>query len=778
MDNTKKNDFRLAKGEIKVFPLEFESNASGDFFVTVTGVEGSCLQTAGKDRFGKDFDKPIKVCSNSPVRLWIAVRGAKNEGVSRGKVKVTDGRGEVAEEREIVIETTAEVAKENQFDDLRSLRRLVWLNSDRKTENTATKPFSPVKTKGNAVYVLGREIVFSETGLPKEINSFFDENIKICGEKTEILSGEVLFVCGKNPIKGKDFSLKSANGTAEARAVCENEDFIAEVFAKVDFDGFVSYKIVFEAKKEVCAEDVSLKIPVSEKCRKYFMGLSEKSGYFKGSLDWKWDGLKQQDGFWCGAVNGGVKFKFTGETYRKPLCNIYYAYKPLIVPECWNNGGEGGIKFCNGVFVAYTGKRSFSRGEKLTFCFDMLVTPLKETDYKKQFSMRFYQKLGGTPEEWLASAKESGANVINVHHGTELNPYINYPFFENAALTDFTLKAHKNGIKVKEYYTIRELSVNAPEFEAFRDFGYEIFEKNDKNLKGEFWQSDAKRWIYDNIGKDFIPAWRQEIFRRNGKKEFDASVITNGEGRLCNFYVESLDYLLKNTDTDGIYIDDSAFDRETMKRVRRVLDEREGRLIDFHTWNHDFNDFAGHAKSLFLYMELLPYIDKLWVGEGFEYSREADYWLVEISGIPFGLTGDMLENEEQFANPWKGLLFGMTTRAGWYEVKEAFNPAGIWKAFDEFGLTNSDFIGWWNEKSPVILSDSQVKASVYQTGTDTFIALANFGKECETSVSIIGKDIRRLIAEEIKDLQTARVYNGNKIKIEANGGALIRCEYK
>lgn len=37
---------------------------------------------------------------------------------------------------------------------------------------------------------------------------------------------------------------------------------------------------------------------------------------------------------------------------------------------------------------------------------------------------------------------------------------------------------------------------------------------------------------------------------------------------------------------------------------------------------------------------------KNWFGEYFDYDSSPDYWLVEISGIPFGLMGEMLQDSE------------------------------------------------------------------------------------------------------------------------------------
>ena len=46
---------------------------------------------------------------------------------------------------------------------------------------------------------------------------------------------------------------------------------------------------------------------------------------------------------------------------------------------------------------------------------------------------------------------------------------------------------------------------------------------------------------------------------------------------------------------------------------------------------------------------LSAYIDSLWFGESFHYNSPADTFLVEISGLPFGLFGDMLGGEKHGA---------------------------------------------------------------------------------------------------------------------------------
>jgi hypothetical protein len=59
-----------------------------------------------------------------------------------------------------------------------------------------------------------------------------------------------------------------------------------------------------------------------------------------------------------------------------------------------------------------------------------------------------------------------------------------------------------------------------------------------------------------------------------------------------------------------------------------------------------------------------------------------------MSGIPFGLSSDMLQNP----NPWRGMLFGMTARA--FYGGGAQSPTPIWKLWDQFGVQDATMIGW------------------------------------------------------------------------------------
>lgn len=268
-----------------------------------------------------------------------------------------------------------------------------------------------------------------------------------------------------------------------------------------------------------------------------------------------------------------------------------------------------------------------------------------------------------------------------------------------------------------------------------------------------------------NIGDDVICAWRQPLKGEKYKDEYDASVLTEGQSRLCNFYVEGLDYLVKNADIDGIYIDDTAYDRTTMKRVRKILDKKESSLIDFHQWNHIL---AAEGNTATMYMELYPYVDRCWIGEGFDYDESPDYWLTEVSGIPYGVMSEMMDA----GNKYCGLLFGMTSRLGWETNPES--PSEIWKAFDKFGLCDAEFIGWWDKKSPISTGLDDALASGYFVGDEIYIAVANFSKEERTvDLRVMGYKNASFFAPEINDFQSEETF-GRKIVLSGGKGKFLR----
>lgn len=180
--------------------------------------------------------------------------------------------------------------------------------------------------------------------------------------------------------------------------------------------------------------------------------------------------------------------------------------------------------------------------------------------------------------------------------------------------------------------------------------------------------------------------------------------------------------MAENVGIDGLYLDDVAYDRTVLKRMRKVLERaRPGSEIDLHS-NTAFS--IGPANQ---YLEFFPYVDRLWFGEAFNYEQMTpDQYLIEVSGLPFGVGGEMLQNG---GNPWRGALYGMTNRYGWITENTVCDPRPVWRIWDEFGIADSEMIGYWEKDCPVRTNHKDVLATVYKRKGRALIALASWAPE-------------------------------------------------
>ncbi|MFN3421553.1 MAG: glycoside hydrolase domain-containing protein, partial [Armatimonadota bacterium] len=282
------------------------------------------------------------------------------------------------------------------------------------------------------------------------------------------------------------------------------------------------------------------------------------------------------------------------------------------------------------------------------------------------------------------------------------------------------------------YYTVRELSNRAAELWALRSFGDEIFETggvdiyNDPKAAEKGASVDIGHvpeggrakvghpWLHEHLIAGYVPAWMHPF----SDHEVDCAIITKGLSRWHNYYVEGLHWLMQKTGMKGLYLDGIGYDRKVMQRVARVMKSvNPESIIIFHSGN-DYDFMDRRVSSANIYMEHFPYISRLWFGEMFDYNRSPEYWLVEISGIPFGLTGEMLEYQTG-GNPYRGMVYGMTGR---------FHPSAIylWQLWDWFGIEDAEMIGYWSPKCPVRTDREDVLATVYRKKGKALIALAHF----------------------------------------------------
>ena len=144
------------------------------------------------------------------------------------------------------------------------------------------------------------------------------------------------------------------------------------------------------------------------------------------------------------------------------------------------------------------------------------------------------------------------------------------------------------------------------------------------------------------------------------------------------------------------------------------------------------------------FMHLLAYVDTLWFGEGYDYNESPEYWLVEVSGLPFGLMGDMMRE----GNTWRGMVYGMSSRF------RGADPSPIWDLWDVFGIENATMIGYWQPDPPTALTGEgcgEVRATTYVPyGRSALIAIASWEHEpvsCRLAFDYTSLGIRPSLAK-------------------------------
>ncbi|MHC0440759.1 glycoside hydrolase domain-containing protein [Flavobacterium sp. 3-210] len=759
--------------QLGVYALEDLKNVKVTFsnLVSPTGTIDakniSCINTDGTKYDGNPFTNTVSVSKGKIQAMWCGVDVPQTTaaGTYNGKATViADGK---SKEISLQITVSNEVTKNGGIDSPEKMTRLKWLNSTLAQENTVIAPYTPLEVKNAEISLLGRKLIVAPNGFPAQIQTFFTpEMTSVTAKANDILSSPIDFhfvdASGKEAQwknNGLKFTKKEA-GTVSWESTSTSKSVQMDVNASVEFDGFVHYTVKVTALEDVSFNDINFQMPIQPTSAKYMMGLGQKGGDRPAIFEWKWDvAHKNQDGAWIGAVNSGLQFSLRDEKYSRPLNTNFYLQKPLLLPTSWGNENKGGITITpnqKSVLVnAYSGARTMKKGDVLYYNFNLLITPFHTINTDFQWDTKFYHKYSP-----IDSIAKTGATVINIHHANAINPYINYPFIEFKKMKTYIDEAHEKGLKVKIYNTVREVSNKAYETFALRSLGHEIYSPG---------KGGGFSWLQEHVGDDYIAAWFVPEIK-------DAAIVNSGMNRWHNYYVEGMNWLTQNVGIDGIYLDDVAFDRITMKRIKRVLtkDGHPG-IIDLHSANQ-YNKSDGFNNSANLYMEHFPYINKLWFGEYFDYEKnQPDFFLTEVSGIPFGLMGEMLQDG---GNPWRGMVYGMTNRLPW---SDGADPRNIWKLWDSFEIKGSEMIGYWSENCPVKTNNDKVMATVYKKNGTALISIASWA-DADVNVKLnidwkklgINSAKATITAPEVTNFQSAKTFTAkDEIPVSKGKGWLL-----
>ncbi|HET6559004.1 MAG TPA: glycoside hydrolase domain-containing protein [Prolixibacteraceae bacterium] len=721
-----------------------------------------CINLGGKDYLGNKFIKTVKVSKGEVRSLWIMTDLSKElaAGVYKGKVSLS-AKGTKTYEIDVTLKIQDKIAENRGYNTPQNQSRLNWLDSDIGIDNKVVAPFIPVKINNKTISILGRKLTFNDYGLPAKITSSFTEsNHSVDGTDRDIISHPIQFdlLQGDKPIQFSENKPKitmQESGLVAWSTVLTSGSFDITMNAKMECDGNVDYVVKVKAKKDIHLDNVKLMIPYEKSVAKYLMGLGVRGGFRPEKVEWKWG--QPHNMVWIGDVNAGMQLN-------------------LHDSKDWRNEGKGGCNFesfdkeC--LLTTYTGERTLKEGDEMEFHFALLISPFKTLD-DKHWKERYYQNYFSIDS---TVAIKNSATIMNIHQGNKYNPYINYPFLAIDKLKPLVNAAKKHNIRVKLYYTVRELTAYTCELWALRQLDNEIFTPSREikladTITGSHYSSvSGHPWLFEHLRTNYIPEWHTQPAE---DRDWDFAISTQYLSRWHNYYIAGLNWLSENIGIRGLYLDGIGYDREIMKRLRKSLDlASDSCLLDFHCSNYLFNN-NRRVSPMNKYMEHLPYVNSLWFGEEFNYNSSPDYWLVEISGIPFGLYGEMLEN---CGNVYRGMVYGMSSRLAWVGC----DPTNIWKLWDYFGISGSTYAGYWDAANPAKTDNKDVLASAYLKKDKVMIALGNWtDKEKKVSLELDWKKLgmdsakAKIVIPQIENLQGEGVADIKNLIIPASKGLIL-----
>lgn len=741
---------------INTVKLTFDDlkTAAGDI---IPASKITCFNTDGVNPSGNKFTKVINVPQSTVQPMWVGVDIAPDQvpGLYTGYVRVSTSNS-TAKKVRVNLTVSSDFSSDRGDSILANYSRLRWLNSTLGLDSLNSADYTPIQKISDTQYsILGRTITIATDGMPSSVTAWGNE----------ILNSQIKFVI-ETTTGIETFpaaTLKSSrvrDGIVVNKYSLDNANFNIQLETTIESDGYCHYTDTILAKKTVSIKDIRLEFPLNANIGQYMMGFGQAGSVVPAvgsTVTKKWSSSFQT--FWTGNPNAGIFCRLLGATYAGPMVAPYQPAPPTT----WNNGGLGGVKFANTsnglLTTAFSGARSMTANQKMTFEYALLITPVKALDTKSQFTNKYYHALDNAPLTPNQTYQNLGVKVINFHHGNNVNPYINYPFITIDSIRKQTSTWHPKGVKIKLYMTIRELTYFVEEIWALRSFGTEILGDGGG---GGF------PWLQEHLISGYSPQW---YIHRDLTIPADASIQNStGDTRWYNYYVEALKWLVVNTGIDGIYLDDVAYDRSVIKRIRKAMESvKPGCMIDLHS-NTGYSN--GPATQ---YTEFFPYVDRLWFGESFNYNNMApDYWLTEASGIPFGLISDEIYVNN---NLQRGMIYGTSSRS----PSSSVNPDEVWKVWNSFGIQDAKMIGYWDTAQVVTTSNKNILATTYKKRGSSLIAVASWNA---TAVSVtLNVNLTKLdlsptgltvTIPTITNYQTARSFTlASTLTVNAGGGYLI-----
>jgi hypothetical protein len=396
------------------------------------------------------------------------------------------------------------------------------------------------RTRNTIITGHGSEVVIDETGLPRGVGGATAQygglladvvQFQAIGSDGEVYStnpAETVDDANEPPASSArpslDWNFSSSTVTWSApvrwlRGSQSKKGLKLAVSGSMDFDGAIYFNATLQntGDKPVSLDDVRLSLPIRRKAAPYMMGMGLQGGYseaLRQQHSWRWSidpqHLIRNNVVWLGDPGLGLRLKLlpngtqydSGEFWVDEQsiptyswagargATVQYPFTSLWFNRTTYSGGANlSIATDNKTIdvVAFSGPKVLASGAVSSFRFQLLVTPSSLPNASAHFAQR-YDQVGSPPPPLPDKAAverfietefvEPGYSVMNLHHGTVLNPYINWPLAQSSLSLQTELGAalHARGFRLKVYMTVGQISDHIEILPVLRSLDGEVLD--------------------------------------------------------------------------------------------------------------------------------------------------------------------------------------------------------------------------------------------------------------------------------------------------------------
>ena len=248
-----------------------------------------------------------------------------------------------------------------------------------------------ISVADKVISISGRKLEINADGFPKQIQSYYDSDLKAFGDKSTNLLYEPmhfhLFTSSKiqEKLVANSFNvLFEAKNSISWDATSSSTNMSQHVQGLMNADGIAKFHVELKALNDISFSNINFHIPFEKNASKYLVGLGNGGNIRPDTVKWSWKMVdKVKPEVLIGNDKAALFLSF----------NQCKNADSLHVRNGWRNEDKDvlqiNIKGSSMLTDFSTGLVKCKKGEILVFDFTILVSPMDIKDGKKKLEKRF-----------------------------------------------------------------------------------------------------------------------------------------------------------------------------------------------------------------------------------------------------------------------------------------------------------------------------------------------------------------------------------------------------